>query len=125
MFQVMRIGNERLELDIAGKLDREGMREGLSALFTQAQGMQHGQLLMRVGDLEMPTAGAVGVELSHLPQLFRLIRQFDRCAVLSAREWIRTMSEIEGAMIPGLEVKSFSPEQDAEALAWLSGVHAR
>lgn len=123
MFQVMRIGNERLELDVAGKLDKEGMRIGLSALFTQAQGIQHGQLLMRIGDLEMPTAGAIGVELSNLPQLFRLIRQFDRCAVLSAKEWIRTMSEIEGAVIPGLEVKSFSPEQDVEALAWLTADH--
>ena len=106
MFQVKRIGDERLEMDVAGKMDKEGMRTGLSALFTQAQGIQHGQLLIRIGELEIPTAGAVGMELSHLPQLFRLTRQFDRCAIICAREWIRKMGEIEGAIIPGLEVKS-------------------
>lgn len=121
MFQVMRIGNDRLEMDIAGRVDSDGMRSGLRALFTQAQGIQHGQLLMRIGELQMPTAGAIGVELSNLPELFRLTRQFDRCSVISSKEWIRKMGEIEGAIIPGLEVRSFRPEREADALAWLVG----
>lgn len=121
MFQVLRVGNDRLEMDVAGRLDSDGMRSGLRSLFTQAQGIQQGQLLIRVGELEMPTAGAIGVELSNLPELFRLTRQFDRCAVISSKDWIRKMGEIEGAVIPGLEVRSFRPEREADALAWLVG----
>ncbi len=121
MFQVMRSGTGRLELDVSGKLDSDGMRRGLRELFTQAHGVQHGQLLIRVGDIDLPTPGAIAVELSYLPQLLRLVRQFDRCAVISGREWIRRMGEIEGAMLPGMEVRSFRPEREADALAWLGG----
>ena len=119
MFEITRNGDNRLDMVFSGKLDKEGMRACLDQLFTQAQGIEHGRMLIRVGDFQMPTAGALGVELSHLPQLFRLIRQFDRCAVVCAKDWIRKLSEIEGAVIPGLQVKSFAPEQEAEAQAWL------
>src|SRR5690606_13047391 len=117
----MRIGNDRLGLDIAGRVHRDGMRSGLRALFTQAQGIHGGQLLMRIGELQMTTAGAIGVELAKLTELVRLTRQFDRCGVISSKDWIRKMGEIEGAIIPGLEVRSFRPEREADALAWLVG----
>lgn len=119
MFQITRNG-DRLDMVFSGKLDREGMRACLDELFTQAQGIEDGRMLVRVGDFQLPTAGALAVELSHLPQLFRLIRQFDRCAVICAESWIRTLSEIEGAAIPGLQVKSFTPQQETEAQAWLA-----
>lgn len=120
MFQITRNGDDRLDMVFSGKLDRDGMRACLDELSTQAHGIEGGRMLVRVGDFQLPTAGALAVELSHLPQLFRLIRQFDRCAVICAKDWIRTLSEIEGAVIPGLQVKSFTPQQETEVQAWLA-----
>ncbi|HSC82222.1 MAG TPA: STAS/SEC14 domain-containing protein [Pseudomonas sp.] len=121
MFQVTRNGENRLDVDFAGKLDSQDMRALLEELDQQAQGIEHGRMLYRVDDFQMPSLGALGVELSHLPQMFRFISRFDRLAVVIDKQWVRTVSEIEGALIPGLTIKAFERSQEAAAEAWLRG----
>jgi hypothetical protein len=119
MFHVSRIGDSRIDVDFAGKLDASEMRFALDELLRKSEGISHGQMLCRIGEFDLPTLGAVGVELARIPQLFRFIRRFDRCAVVSSKEWLRKASEIEGALIPGLTVKAFDEQQSAEAHRWL------
>jgi len=76
-------------------------------------------MLYRIGDFDIPTLGAMGVELARIPQLFRFIRRFDRCAVVSNKDWLRRASEIEGALFPGLAIKAFDENQNTEAHNWL------
>jgi hypothetical protein len=68
----------------------------------------------------MPSLGAIGIELSRLPEMFRLMKKYDRAAVLSDKTWIKKVSELEGVLFPGLEIKAFNRDQKAEAEAWLS-----
>ena len=109
----------RIDIDFSGKLDSQAMRAALDDLLFKSEGISHGRMLYRIGDFDLPTLGAVGVELSRLPQLLRFIRRFDRCAVIAGKEWLRKASEVEGALIPGLTIKAFDLHQEAEALAWL------
>ena len=51
--------------------------------------------------------------------MFGLIRKFDRCAVLADQKWLKTISEIEGALIPGLDIKGFNTDEETAAGAWL------
>ena len=119
MFQVTRNGENRIDVDIAGKFDSEEMLIAVNQLIEHSAGIQHGRILYRIGEFEFPTLGAIAVELSRLPQLFRFIRQFDRIAVVAGQEWLRKASELEGALIPGLKVKAFDPTEKAEAETWL------
>lgn len=119
MFNVTRKSDNRLDIEFTGKLDRDAMRAALDDLVAKGEGVEHGRMFYRIGDFDMPTLGAIGVELSRLPQLFRFIRKFDRAAVVAGKQWIRKMGEIEGALIPGLTIKAFPPEEEAQAEAWL------
>ncbi|RJG13976.1 STAS/SEC14 domain-containing protein [Pseudomonas cavernicola] len=119
MLQVMRNGENRIDVEFAGKLDSNDMRVALDELSQQSEGIEHGRVLYRVGDFELPTLGAIAVELSRIPQLFRFVRRFDRMAVVAGKEWVRKASEVEGALIPGLQIKAFDLGQEAEAEAWL------
>ncbi len=74
-------------------------------------------MLYRIDDFALPTLGAIGVEMSRLPELFELIGKFDRSAVLAEKKWIQSASELEGALIPGLTIKTFDLDEEAEA--WL------
>lgn len=121
MFHVTRIGDKRIDVDFSGKLDSNEMRFAMDELMRKSEGITHGQMLFRVGDFDMPTLGAVGVELSRLPQMFRFIRRFDRCAVVSAKEWVRKTSELEGALILGLTIKAYDQDRATEAHQWLEG----
>src|SRR5690606_2914113 len=119
MFQVTRIGDKRIDVDFSGKPDSNDMRFALDELMRKSEGIFHGQMLYRIGDFDMPTLGAVGVELSRIPELFRFVRRFDRCAVVSAKDWIRRASEIEGMMIPSLKIKAFDLHEIDQAHQWL------
>ncbi|HLA29596.1 MAG TPA: STAS/SEC14 domain-containing protein [Pseudomonas sp.] len=119
MFQVMRNGENRVDVEFAGKIDSNGMKIAIDELRLKSEGIEHGRMLYRVGDFSLPTLGAIAVELSHIPQLFRVARHFDRMAVVAGKGWVRKTSEVEGALIPGLQIKSFDLSQEAEAEAWL------
>lgn len=118
MLNVVRNGENRIDLELSGKIDSEAMRIGLDELFTQSEGIEHGTMLYRIKEFDLPTLGAIGVEFKKLPELFKLIGRFDKAAVLADQSWLRVASKVEGALIPGLEIKAF--ELDEEAEAWLA-----
>jgi len=118
MFKVARTAPHRLDISLSGKLDSEAMTVALDELQAAAQGMENGRMLYRIGDFDFPTFGAIGVELSRLPSLLKLIGRFERVAVVADQAWLRTVSEWEGALIPGLQIRGFETVEAAEA--WLA-----
>ena len=121
MFKVLPNGANRLDIEIDGKLDSDDMKAALDELISQAKGIEHGRMLYRISGFQLPTLGAIGVEMSRLPELFGLIGRFDRVAVLAEKKWIQNASEVEGALIPGLTIKAFDLDQVVDAEAWLAG----
>ena len=121
MFKVKRSGESRVDLEIYGKLDGEAMGQLLDNLVNASTDLRHGRLLFRLDAFDLPTLGAFAVELARLPQLLRLLHRFQRCAVLTDTAWLRTASEVEGALIPGLQVRAFRSDQELDAEDWLNG----
>jgi hypothetical protein len=119
MFTVTPNGPNRVDIEFGGKLNSDEMKIALDELVYQTKDIKNGRMLYRIDDFALPTLGAIGVELSRLPSLLGLIRKFDRCAVLVDKKWIKTVSEIEGALIPGLDIKGFNRDEEAAAEAWL------
>ena len=78
-------------------------------------------MLYTISDFEMPSIGAIAVEFQQTPKLFSLIGRFEKCAMLSDASWIRTAAEIEGAVIPSLQIKSFTLSAKKDAEDWLQG----
>ena len=121
MLKVTKISPNRVDIELNGSLDADGMRDGLDALIEQSEGVENGLMLYTISEFAMPSAAALAVEFARLPKLFGLIGKFDRCAVLSDAAWLRTAAEIEGAVIPGLAIKAFELGENEAAEAWLAG----
>ncbi len=119
MFQIKPVGQNRIDIEMSGKMDSADMRSALANLEMKSGHIQHGKMLYFVHDFDMPTASAMGVELKQIPQLIRTLKHFDKAAVVADKNWIRTLSEVEGALFPGLEVKAFETERASEAETWL------
>ncbi len=120
MFTVEQNGDNRLDIEFNGKIDAKAMKVALADLIKKSQGMENGTMLYRIQHYDLPTLGVIGVELSSIPELFKLIGKFDKAAVLASQSWIRVASQIEGALIPGLEIKAFELDKESEAEAWLA-----
>ena len=121
MFKIEKRGDNRLDIELSGKLDSEGMEKALDELVEKSQGIVNGRMLYDVVEFQIPSLRAIGIEFARLPSMFGLIRQFEKAAVLSDKTWLKKVSELEGLLIPGLEIKAFDREQKEEAEAWLNG----
>ena len=120
MYKVKRTGENRLDIEMSGKLSSDEMKVTLSELVAKSEGIENGVMLYDVIDFHLPSLAAIGVELSRLPSMLGFAKKFRRAAVLTDKAWLRKMSEVEGFLYPGLEVKAFGREQTAEAENWLS-----
>ncbi|WP_372749374.1 STAS/SEC14 domain-containing protein [Litorivivens sp.] len=119
MFRVQPVGQDRIDIEMSGRLESNDMRAAIANLEMKCEHIRDGKMLYFVHDFEMPSAGAVGVELKQLPQLIRTLKHFDKAAVIADEKWIRNLSEVEGALFPGLEVKAFDMKDAHAAEAWL------
>ncbi len=121
MLNVIKKGTHHLEIVMSGKLDSEQMKVALNDLFEKSEGIEEGTILCDLIDFHMPSLGAIGVELSMLPEIFSWVKKFDQVAVLSDTEWLKQAGEIKGKLIPGLEIKAFDRSERIEAERWLGG----
>ncbi|KDM91496.1 STAS/SEC14 domain-containing protein [Photobacterium galatheae] len=119
MFSVEKVGDDRLDIAMSGKLDAQMMGLALDELLEKSAEIEHGKMLFDVVEYHLPSLGAIGVELSRIPAMMGFIRKFDRAAVLSDQDWVKKISELEGTLMPGLTIKAFSRDQREEAVTWL------
>ncbi|MCS6762479.1 MAG: STAS/SEC14 domain-containing protein [Candidatus Devosia symbiotica] len=77
-------------------------------------------MLYTITDFSLPTLGAIGVEMSLLSKLFGMLIKFDKCAVLTNIAWLRAAATIEGALYPGLDIKSYILNERDAAKACLA-----
>ncbi len=120
MLNITKVSPSRVDIELNDSLDADGMRAGLDELIEKSEGVENGLMLYTINDFAMPSAGALAVEFGRLPKLFGLIGKFDRCAVLSDVAWIRIAAEIEGALIPGLDIRAFELGENDAAEVWLA-----
>ncbi len=120
MFKVIDSGANRLDIEMSGKLDAESMKLALDELVEKSKNIESGKMLYTIIDLQLPTIGAIGIEISRLPSMLRLMKKFNRAAVLTDKSWVKKISAIEGALFPGLEIRAFNIGQKQAAESWLS-----
>ena len=120
MFSVTKNGKNRLDIELSGKLNSEEMKVALDELETKSKNINHGRMLYDVIDFHLPSLGAIGIEFSRLPSMFGLLKKFERAAVSTDKTWLKKVSELEGSLIPGLEIKAFDRDQKEAAETWLS-----
>lgn len=121
MFKIIRVDADRLDIEMSGKLNSEQMEIALDELVSKSEGIENGKMLYDVVDYHLPSLGAIAIEFSRLPSMLRFMRKFDRAAVLTDKAWLKMVSEVEGVLYPGLEIKGFRRDQKEEAEAWLAG----
>lgn len=120
MLKITKPTAHRIEIELNGTIDADMMAKSLDDLIAMSEGVTHGRMLYRIPAFAMPTLGAIAVEFHRLPKLIGLLGKFDKCAVLSDAAWLRRAAEVEGAIFPGIQIKSFEMNGLDEAEAWLA-----
>ena len=106
-------------IHLDGRITAAEMNAELDKLLEMSADVKGGRLLYDVRNFKMPEFGALVVEFRKLPALLGLIRRFDKAALLAEETWLRKFAEWEGALFPGLEIRSFSHDEEQAAREWL------
>jgi len=120
MYKITPNGTNRLDIEMSGKLNAEDMKTALDELVEKSRYIENGKMLYDIIDFHLPSLEAITIEFSRLPSMLGLMRKFKRAAILTDKSWLKKVSELEGALFPGLEIKAFDRDQKAQAEAWLS-----
>ena len=119
MLTITKPSDNRVDITFDGGIDANIMTAALDKLFDASKDVKNGVSLYTITNFDMPTLGAIGVEFTKLPQLFGLLSKFQKVAILSDSAFIRTAGEVEGFLLPGVEIKSFHLNERAVAENWL------
>jgi hypothetical protein len=119
MLKITKPSADRVDIELSGTLDADSMRTALDELIEKSEDVSNGRMLYKISDFSLPTLGAIGVEMTRLPKLFGLLGKFDKCAVLCDTSWLRKAAVVEGALFPGIDIKSFELDEVEAAEAWL------
>lgn len=70
---------------------------------------------------EMDSFGGMSAEafFADLKLAMRHWRQFDKEAVVTDKQWMKTVSEVAGKLLPGIEVRAFPSGAKTEARDWV------
>ena len=120
--------NNHIELTLNGKISSNDMNnlldEWMQATASMVQAnpnteLQNATLLYRINDFAMPSFSAVMTEMKRMPELWATMKYFGKMAVISEQQWLQKVAEIEGFMIPSLDIKGFNPDEESAAKIWL------
>lgn len=109
-----------LVMEAHGAMDAVAMEVALNMMVREMEEMHHGGILMRAEGVEWPSLGAIGVELRHWVQLMAMVEKVDKVAILTDQSWLRRLAAVESALIPNLVFKTFGPDEEDAARAWLA-----
>ena len=121
MLKITKVNKTRVDIELSGELDADGMAHGLDELIAASEGVEKGKMLYKIPSFVMPSLGAFGVEITRMPKLLSLLGKYERCAVVTGSDWLQKMAEWEGMLMPGLTIKGFDLDEVEEAEAWVEG----
>ncbi|MEM9813041.1 MAG: STAS/SEC14 domain-containing protein [Pseudomonadota bacterium] len=119
MLTIERKGPGRIDVSVAGRIGTLEMEAGLERLIAETGDMSAADMLTRVSGRAWPSVGALTVKLRKLPELLALRRRFRRVALVADAGWLRSAAELEGALLPGIQVRGFRPADAGAAEDWL------
>ena len=65
MFKVIRKDTNRLDIELSGKLDAEGMVTALDELVAKSKDIENGRMLNDVVEFHLPSLDAIAVSYTH------------------------------------------------------------
>jgi len=119
MLTITPLSARAIEVTASGHFTAADMAPALNRLSAILDDMPRLDILADVQGQVSISPSVVVEELRHLPLVFRMIRQIERVAIVADAAWIRVVSRIEGALIPGVHYEVYARHEAAHAREWL------
>ena len=117
MIDIHQPAPDRLDLVVRGTLDEHALQG--AAVELEAKLAAGTALLLDLRELDDVTAKGLARDAVEGMRLAGRLARCRRIAVVAAEAWLRAASRVDGALLPGVEVRTFGTGQIEEARGWL------
>lgn len=108
-----------LEAVVEGRVTKEDVREAFDRMGGLMDANDKVDMLADVREGVHIELAAIGEEMRHLSQVGRMLAKMDRVALVADQAWIRAAARIESYVLPSIDYRVFTREQEAEARAFI------
>lgn len=110
-----------LVLRVSGHVTREDIEKCFALLMECVRADQKTNLLVEVVGLTGFDTEALSADLKRVRDLLGKIDRFGRVAIVSDHGWVRWLSRIESALLPGISYRTYKVAERELALQWAEG----
>ncbi|MGO4525149.1 STAS/SEC14 domain-containing protein [Microvirga sp. 2MCAF35] len=114
MLEILPTSEHVVAMRVSGHVDRGDIERGISAVEEALARQERIAVYVEIAMSGM-TPGAFVRDLGYG---LRHLRHFARMAVVTEQEWVRWIVELQGRILPQIEIRTFAPGERDEALAW-------
>jgi len=111
-----------VQMSVSGPMTSETVQSSfdwIESVQTKAATNDNLQICVEMQSENFSDLAEASQQFRSVGQVLRRAHDIDRCALITDSPWIQNSAKIEGAVIPGLELMAFAPEESDTAEKWL------
>lgn len=121
MIEFLESGTDVLAVRITGKLAHDELQTVTERLERSLNAQEKTHVFVELVDYDGFPWSALGDYLPRAAKLLGQLERFGRVAIVTDIGWIRLAARVESALLPGIRYELFTPDERAQALAWVEG----
>jgi SpoIIAA-like len=119
MLELLPAPEHVVALRVNGSIDRDDIERGIAAVEDALARQECIALYTEIAMTGM-TPGAFARDLGYGLRHLRELRRFARIAVVTEQEWVRRVVQVQGRILPQIEIRTFTPGEQDAALTWVA-----
>lgn len=117
----LKLEDKIVHMSITGNIKPESMTQGLDWIHELDAEDDDFNLRIDMAQSEFDDLAAISAEFKRVATVLRHSKSAKKCALMTDSMFLRNSAKVEGAVIPGLEVRTFDLDETTPAERWLKG----
>ncbi|WP_409433332.1 STAS/SEC14 domain-containing protein [Litorimonas sp. RW-G-Af-16] len=114
------LDNNIAAMSVTGEVDPDTLQKTIEWIETASNDHEDLTICVDMAKVDFDGLAAINKEFRNIGRVLRYAHDVDKVAVMSDSQFIRNTAEVEGSVIPGLEIKAYDLDEIAPATNWLS-----
>ncbi|WP_457091539.1 STAS/SEC14 domain-containing protein [Microvirga sp. P5_D2] len=119
MLELLPAPEHVIAMRVSGQVVKDDIERGIAAVEEALAGQERIAIYAEISMSGM-TPGAFARDLGYGLRHLRELRRFARMAVVTEQEWVRRIVQVQGRILPQIEIRTFAPGERDAALAWVA-----
>ena len=108
-----------VQMSVTGAITPESLQSSFDWIENVQTANDNIQLCIEMKSGDFSDLAEASQQFRNVGNVLRRAHDIQRCAVITDSSWLRNSAKVEGAVIPGLNIMAFSPDESDTAGKWL------